>query len=147
MDEDPKESGGLFIWVQLQLGVDLDDECRGHGREQTSLSFMSVCVRCISLQTHEYQSRVQILIVSLHEFLVVFFGLPAVVSVEFSPKILLARPRVLPQTMRDLSIDQERREAGCYPSTGRPSTTGSPSLPRSPTGPGLGSDVRDKGYR
>ena len=104
VDEDPKESGGLFIWVRLQLGVDLDDECRGHGREQTSLSFMSACIRCILLQTHEYQGRVQILIITLHEFFVVFFGLLAVVSVEFSPKILLARPRVLPWAMGEISV-------------------------------------------
>jgi len=40
----------------------------------------------------------------LHKFLVVFFGLLAVVFVEFSPKILLGRPRVLLQTMGGISV-------------------------------------------
>ena len=104
MDEDTKESGGLFVWVWLQLGVDLDDERRGHGREQTSLSFTSACVRCISLQTYEYQGRVKILIMSLHKLLVVFLSLLVVVFVEFSPKILLGQPHILPQAMGDISI-------------------------------------------
>jgi len=37
VDEDTEESGGLVIGVRLELGVDLDDECGGDGREQTSL--------------------------------------------------------------------------------------------------------------
>ena len=37
IDEDAEESGGLFVGVLLELGVDLDDECRGHGRKQTGL--------------------------------------------------------------------------------------------------------------
>jgi len=34
---DPEESGGLISWVWLELGVDLDDEGRGNGGEQTGL--------------------------------------------------------------------------------------------------------------
>ena len=37
VDEDAEESGGLSVRVRLELGVDLDDECRSDGREQTSL--------------------------------------------------------------------------------------------------------------
>ena len=37
MDEDAEESGSLFVRVRLELGVDLDDEGRGNGGEQTSL--------------------------------------------------------------------------------------------------------------
>jgi len=55
VDEDREKSGGFFIWDQLQPGVDLDNECRGHGGEQTGLSPGIACVCCISLQTHQYQ--------------------------------------------------------------------------------------------
>jgi len=34
---DSQESGGLIRWVWLELGVDLDDEGRGDGGEQTGL--------------------------------------------------------------------------------------------------------------
>ena len=37
VDEDTEESGRLFERVRLELGVDLDDECGGHGGEYTSL--------------------------------------------------------------------------------------------------------------
>ena len=37
VDEDPEESCGFIVWVGLQLGVELDDECGGNCREQTSL--------------------------------------------------------------------------------------------------------------
>ena len=95
MDEDAKESGGLFVWVFLQLGLDLSDECRGHGREQTGLSFGLARVRRILLETHEYQGGGQIFVVSLDEFLVVFFSLLMVLFVEFSTNILLDRLSVL----------------------------------------------------
>jgi len=45
VDQDTKEGGGFFVWIRLELGVDLDDECRRHGREQTSLSFASAFIR------------------------------------------------------------------------------------------------------
>ena len=37
VDQDAEEGGGLVIRVRLEVGVDLDDECGGDGREQTSL--------------------------------------------------------------------------------------------------------------
>jgi len=37
VDDDTEESGGLFIRVSLELGVDLDDECGGYGGEQTGM--------------------------------------------------------------------------------------------------------------
>jgi len=37
MDKDAEEGGGLFVRVRLKLRVDLDDERRCDGREQTSL--------------------------------------------------------------------------------------------------------------
>ena len=95
MDEDAEERGGLFVWVFLQLGLDLDDECRGHGGEQTSLSLELGCVRRVCLKTHKYQGGVQIFVVSLDEFLVVFVGLLVVVLVEFSAEILLGRLSIL----------------------------------------------------
>ena len=38
VDEDAEESGGLFIRVGLELGIDLDDEGGSHDGEQTGLS-------------------------------------------------------------------------------------------------------------
>ena len=37
VNENTKESRGLVVWIGLELGVDLDDECGGNCREQTSL--------------------------------------------------------------------------------------------------------------
>jgi len=37
MNENAEEGGGLFVRVRLKLRVDLDDERRCDGREQTSL--------------------------------------------------------------------------------------------------------------
>jgi len=37
VDEDAKESGRFFVWVRLELGVDLDDEGGSDGGEQTCL--------------------------------------------------------------------------------------------------------------
>ena len=37
VNEDTEESGGLVVRVGLELRIDLDDECGGDGREQTSL--------------------------------------------------------------------------------------------------------------
>ena len=104
MDEDAKESGRLFVWVSLQLGLDLDDECRGHGREQAGLSLGLAWVRRICLGTHEYEGGVQIFVVSLDEILVIFFGLLMVLFVEFSPRILLDRLRFLPRAVEGTSV-------------------------------------------
>ena len=49
-----KDSSGLFVCVLLQLGVDLDDEYRGHGGEQAGLSLGLACVCRICLETHEH---------------------------------------------------------------------------------------------
>jgi hypothetical protein len=37
VDKDAEESGGLVVRVLLEVRVDLDDECRGDGGEQTGL--------------------------------------------------------------------------------------------------------------
>ena len=37
VNENAKESGGFFVWIGLELGVDLDDEGGSHGGEQTGL--------------------------------------------------------------------------------------------------------------
>jgi len=96
VDEDTKESGGFFVWVPFHPVLDLDDECRGHGGEQTGLPVtLASCIRRVSLQTHEYQACGQVFVVFLDEVLIVFFGLFAVVLVEFGTEILLNRLRVL----------------------------------------------------
>ena len=144
MDEDAEESGGLFVWILLQLGLDLDDECRGHGGEQTGLSLGLAYVRRVCLKTHKYQGCVQIFVVSLDEFLIVFIGLSTVVLVEFGTRILLGRLSVLSWAVGvDISINQKEREAGRYLSAGFPLSTASPPSLRSPTVLRLGSDVRD----
>ena len=38
VDEDAKEGRSLVVGVWLEAGVDLNDECGGDSREQTSLS-------------------------------------------------------------------------------------------------------------
>ena len=37
VNKDSEESGGFITRVGLEMGVDLDDECRGDSREKTSL--------------------------------------------------------------------------------------------------------------
>jgi len=37
VDQDTEESSSLIIWVRLELRLDINDECRGDSREQTSL--------------------------------------------------------------------------------------------------------------
>ena len=37
VDEDVEESDCLLVQIWLELGLDLDDECRSHSGEQTSL--------------------------------------------------------------------------------------------------------------
>jgi len=59
-------------------------------------------VSVASLQTHEYQGCVQIYVVLLREFFVVFFGLLAVVLVEFSTKILLVPPCLVSRAVGDI---------------------------------------------
>ena len=81
---------------------------------------------------------------SLHKFLLVFFGLLTVVFVEFRTRVLLGRSRVPSRAegaisawiRRDARPDIAHRLAGCP-------ITASPALPCSPTRPGPGSDVRD----
>ena len=144
MDEDPEESGGLFVRVLLQLGLNLDDECRGHGGEQTGLSLGLTCVRRIWLETHEYQGGVQIFVVPLDEFLIVFFGLLMVLFVEFGPKILLGRPFVpFLAVVEGFNTNQKEWDAGRYPSAGFPSSTAAPPLPCPSIVARLGSDVND----
>ena len=44
VNQDAEKSGGLFVWVGLELRVDFDDEGGSHSREQTSLSSKLACV-------------------------------------------------------------------------------------------------------
>ena len=37
VDEDAEKGSSLIVRVGLEVGVDFDNECRGDGREQTSL--------------------------------------------------------------------------------------------------------------
>jgi len=50
VDEDAEESGRLTVRVRLELGLDLDDECGGHGGEQTSLYAGSVDLRARNIR-------------------------------------------------------------------------------------------------
>jgi len=45
--------------------------------------------------TYEYQCRVQIFVILLHEFLIVLLGLLAVMFIEFGAKILWQTPVLL----------------------------------------------------
>jgi hypothetical protein len=45
--------------------------------------------------TYEYQSRVQILVMLLHELLIVLLGLLTIMLVELGTEILLRQPPVL----------------------------------------------------
>ena len=51
-------------------------------------------------QTHEYQRRVQVFVISLHEFLVIFLGHLAVIFVEPSAEFVLGGRGVLLYTAR-----------------------------------------------
>ena len=44
VEENVEESSDLFIQIGLKLQMDLDDEGRGHCREQTSLSCESASI-------------------------------------------------------------------------------------------------------
>jgi len=37
VDEDTEEGGCFFVWVRLEPGLDLGDECGSDGGEQTGL--------------------------------------------------------------------------------------------------------------
>ena len=88
VDEDAEEGGSLIARVGLELGLDIENECGSDGGEQTSLSPSSVCIyRGFTRTAHEDKSRVQILVVFLHELLVVLLGLLAVVLEEPGPVI------------------------------------------------------------
>jgi len=137
-----KERDGLFFWVRSQLGTELDDERQGHDGEQTGLSSGLACVCCISLQTHRYQDCVQISVMPLDEFLVIFFGHFAVGRVEFSTNVLLGRLFVLSWAV-GFDVNQEERKVGRYLSASSLPSTTSPLLLCSPTVPELGPNVRD----
>jgi len=142
VEDNTKEGGGLFFWVRLQLGMDLDDECQCHDGEKAGLSSGLACVCCISLQTHQYQDCVQISVMPLDEFLVIFLGRFAVGRIEFSTKVLLDQLFVLSWAV-GFGVNREERKAGRYLSASSPPSTASPPLLCSPTVPQLGSDVRD----
>lgn len=70
--------------------MDLDDEGRSNGGEQTSLRPKSTHVRLSDVYiTYEYQRCVRILVMLLHEFSIVFLGLLAIMFIEPGTKILL----------------------------------------------------------
>ena len=50
VDDDTEEGGRLFVGVWLEVRLDLDDECRSHGRKQTSLWFESARVSASNVQ-------------------------------------------------------------------------------------------------
>ena len=90
VDKDAEERSGLVVWVLLEVGVDLYDECGADGGEETSLSPLLKNVRTNFIQTHEDQRVVQIFIMLLHEVLVVPLSLHVVVPEELSPMPLLS---------------------------------------------------------
>ena len=90
VDEDAEEGGSLVTRVGLELGLDVEDECGGDSGEQTSLRPRQHVYTGVSYRTHEDEGRVQIFIVLLHELLIVFLGLPAIVLKESCPVILLS---------------------------------------------------------
>ena len=91
VEEDAEEGCCLVVRVWLELGLYLDDERRGHGRKQTSLLHESAPAHTETASgTYEYQRRVQIFVVFLHEFLIVFFGFFAIVLVELGAEIVLS---------------------------------------------------------
>ena len=98
VDKDTEEGCSYVVRILLEVGVDLDDECGGDGGEQTSLSPPLAHGRQTRYETHEYESGVQILVVLLHELLVVFLSLLAVVLEELRPVILLGRWYILSPT-------------------------------------------------
>ena len=89
IDQDPEEGGVLIVRIGLELRIDLDNECRGYGGEQTSLRHASAHVCLKTHATYEYQRCVQILAVFFQKFLVVQLALPMVTFVEFGTGVLL----------------------------------------------------------
>ena len=63
-----------------------------------------MCPSSLCLETYEYQGGIQILVMPLDEFLVIFFGLLVIFFVEFSPRILLDQLRVLPWAAEGTSV-------------------------------------------
>ena len=59
VNEDAKESGSLIARVGLELRLDIENESRGDGREQTSLLSLSVRVRKgLTQTTHKDKSGI-----------------------------------------------------------------------------------------
>ena len=86
IDEDAEEGGGLVTRVRLELRLNIEDECGGDSGEQTSLLSLSVCIyQGLMRITHEDKSGIEILVILLHELLVVFLSLLAVVLKEPGP--------------------------------------------------------------
>jgi len=57
VNENAEESGGLFIWIRLKLGVDLDNEGRSNGGKQTSLLSESGRVRLTNAEDSRISGR------------------------------------------------------------------------------------------
>ena len=107
VEEDAEEGDGLFIGIGLELGVELNDKCRGDCGEQTSL-----CAKLAheaidaTWRTHEYQGRVQVLVMFLEEPLVILLGNLLVVFVEPNSVILLSWGCVLVRAARWSQLQQ-----------------------------------------
>ena len=85
VDENAEESSGLFVWVRLELGVDLEDEGGSDGGEKTSLRSGSASMHMqAAWGTHKYQGRVQLLVVPLRKFLVIPFSHLPITFIESS---------------------------------------------------------------
>jgi len=82
VDQDAEESGGLFVWVGLELGIDFDDEGRSHSREQTGLMFKLARVRQGARRTDKYQRSIQVFVVLAYELSVIILRFLAIYFIE-----------------------------------------------------------------
>ena len=103
VEEDAEKSSGFFVRIRLELGLDLNDEGRGHSREQTSLLSELAYIYPNRFKPHEYQGRVQVFVVFLHKLLIVLLGFLTVVVVESGTKVSFRRVLVLDRTEENFS--------------------------------------------
>jgi len=74
-------------------------------------------------KTHEYQGRVQILVVSLNEIIVILLGLLPVIFVESKAIVLRSRTHPLLLAVGEALVRSRRLEAGPYHARGLPFST------------------------
>ena len=82
VEEDAGESDSLFVRIELELRMDLDNEGENHCGEQTSLSREPAPINEGECKTHKYQCRVQVLVMLSRELPVVLFGILVMVSIK-----------------------------------------------------------------